>query len=403
MLVKPTTLRTWILAAAAAIALTLLFGGLAIKAAKYINIHVPAKRDILLIAVFMLVITVPMVTSDTFDQEAEQRTETEFPAAVTTAFPSEFEAWYGDHFGLRSTMMELYATLDYLVFDQLILDRVTIGKEHWLFYTPQGNINTIKDFQGTNLLTEEQLAAMAERQLDIYNTLQAKGIQYMLFIPPNKGTIYPELIPDGILKVSETTRMDQVIEYLRQYTDIPIVDVRDALLNAKSEATLYYASDTHWNKYGAFIAYQQLMTAIAQCEAMSDYQSALAPDSLSDYMISKYIREFGDLIDIAQLSPELYKGESIGYTFEPLADQRYTKQEGEGKDFTTIIDDHSLPAALVYRDSFFTAVYAFFANHFSCANYIWADPKLDTIIEDTETTDVDLVIVEIVERFILNY
>ena len=40
------------------------------------------------------------------------------------------------------------------------------------------------------------------------------------------------------------------------------MDVRPALIAAKSSGILYYRTDTHWNDWGAFIAYQQIIAQV---------------------------------------------------------------------------------------------------------------------------------------------
>ncbi|MFN8461674.1 MAG: hypothetical protein U0X93_07900 [Anaerolineales bacterium] len=57
-------------------------------------------------------------------------------------------------------------------------------------------------------------------------------------------------------------KVDQVIAYLRANGKQQVIDLRPALLAAKSERQVYYATDTHWNDYGAYIAYSAIMNEL---------------------------------------------------------------------------------------------------------------------------------------------
>ncbi|MFN8387050.1 MAG: hypothetical protein U0X92_11595 [Anaerolineales bacterium] len=60
--------------------------------------------------------------------------------------------------------------------------------------------------------------------------------------------------------------MDQVIAYLRANGKQQVIDLRPALLTAKSERQVYYATDTHWNDYGAYIAYSAIMNELRKTD-----------------------------------------------------------------------------------------------------------------------------------------
>ena len=74
-----------------------------------------------------------------------------------------------------------------------------------------------------NLFTDEQLKTIADNLMSSKKVLENMGIEFILYIAPNKETIYKKEIPDYYELKSKTTCTDQLIKYLKENTDIRIV------------------------------------------------------------------------------------------------------------------------------------------------------------------------------------
>jgi hypothetical protein len=98
-------------------------------------------------------------------------------------------------------------------------------------------------------------------------------------------------MPEGYTRSKEPSRLDQLLDYLRAHSDIPVVDLRESLLAHKAKEKLYFRSDTHWNPKGAFIGYQRIMEALRYI--LNDPR--LTPRSAADYRSVASIRGGGDL------------------------------------------------------------------------------------------------------------
>lgn len=151
--------------------------------------------------------------------------------------------------GLRLSLVVAYK------FKQSSSDKVVIGNHGWLFY--KGDTNPVEQSMGYwNLFTDEQLKTIADNLMSSKKVLENMGIEFILYIAPNKETIYKKEIPDYYELKSKTTCTDQLIKYLKENTDIRIVYPKAELLQAKSEEPdrlLYHKLDTHWNYAGAYI------------------------------------------------------------------------------------------------------------------------------------------------------
>jgi hypothetical protein len=223
------------------------------------------------------------------------------------------------------------------------------------------------------------------------NWCRKQGADFILVIPPNKETIYPEMYDSGIKKIQKESRLDQLIQYLETNTDIGVVDVREELFSAKSKAQLYYKNDTHWNNYGAFIGYQAIQKQIAKSSLNIETRS------VKSYKIVESNILTGDLVNMMFL--DRYQ-KDLRYDFVPKNKTLYkfvTLTEGIGGKIITELNNKSLPKAVMVRDSFTTSMIPFLSNDFSRIVYDWEGTINYDLIKEERP---DIVIYEMVERSI---
>ena len=261
--------------------------------------------DRVMIGLFFLVIFLPALLSvfpgvRPTAQLTEKRRLAEWPALPTEKkalieYPRQFERYFDDHFPFRTHLIQGHNYLKIKVLNQSDQRYVVKGKEGWLFYTHE---SLLEDFCGRVPFTEERMEAfrlMVEAKRD---WLAKRGIAYVFMIPPNKQTIYPEFMPDNFQNARGRTRMDQLMAYMRAHSDVNIVDLRRVLIDTKSEAPLYFKTDTHWNDRGALIGYGDVMRKIAK---------TLGGDvgkvrTLEDFDVQRRERKGGDLVHMLGLS-----------------------------------------------------------------------------------------------------
>jgi alginate O-acetyltransferase complex protein AlgJ len=285
---------------------------------------------------------------------------------------------------LISSYADLCVTLGNRVFDSAL-----IGKDGWLFYT---GANSMNDYQKTSPFSSQDVEEI-QRKLDgFYDRLTAQGIKLLVVIPPNKNTIYPEYMPDEIAVIGKESRLDQLINYEQQHGKAKILDLRPALKAARSQHQIFYQKDTHWNNYGAFIAYQEIM------KVLQGWFPNIKAHPLSDFRFVLKGKE-GDIASNLVKSTNASENELV---MEPLFQQNYTSRSWlEDKDsrgnLTTWSADSNLPRLLMYRDSFTIALQPFLSDHFSRAVYIFDRPENETYVT---TEKPDVVIIEVTERYL---
>ena len=88
------------------------------------------------------------------------------------AFPSLFNSFYNDHVPFRSQLIELNSILSVELFGDSASDSVVLGKDNWLFYTDE---ESIEDYKGTNLYTQEELDVIRDNCLASKEYLEKRG------------------------------------------------------------------------------------------------------------------------------------------------------------------------------------------------------------------------------------
>ncbi|MDK9706072.1 MAG: hypothetical protein OEL83_03390 [Desulforhopalus sp.] len=197
-------------------------------------------------------------------------------------FLKNFEESYSQSYYFRTELLHYNASIKLGLFHHSPTKKAIIGKEGMFFEghgmrqiegEKVGYIDTISDYLGLSPFTDQELEQWRIVLEERYYWLKEQGISFIFAMAPDKSQIYPEYYPDKInsIKVSrETRRYDQLVNYLKDNSIIPVVDLRKALLDVKEQAAagavpqhmLFYRTDGHWNAYGAFWAYRAIVNQI---------------------------------------------------------------------------------------------------------------------------------------------
>jgi len=212
----------------------------------------------------------------------------EFSLSTIKEFPKKYESYFDDHFGFRNLLVHCYNAA--LVRSAQLFplpvssdQKVIIGKKGWLYYDSKESEGSLPDYLGRAPFSDEKLEQIRLNLESQRDWLKKNGIDFYVLVCPNKQSVYPEFLPDTIIKKKDAvTRLDQVIRYLQRHSDFQLIDVRQSLINGKKIHLTYYKSDTHWNRYGAFLAYQGLMRSMGiEPRPISDFKLSLRSRTLN--------------------------------------------------------------------------------------------------------------------------
>lgn len=271
---------------------------------------------IIFIVIVCLLLVIPVVTfrgSETYSSR-ENRNYTALPkltkedGSFNTNFPTYFDRYYSDHLGFRNNMISIYSNIMVNGFGLSSNDKIVFGKNGWMFYTANDNVDI---GMGKMLLNEAELRLVAENQTAINNYYKSLGKEYYLIFTPSKASVYSEMLP-GNYTVGYTV-IDQVTDYLRKNTDVKVINTKQALIDAKGENDLYLKTDTHWNPIGSYQAYKEIVSQLK-----NDYGIDIGEPTDISFVDSTYKGEFSNLLgDPDLLSPESY--------FDPIWERSATQ------------------------------------------------------------------------------
>ena len=225
--------------------------------------------------------------------------------------------------------------------------------------------------------------------------------ELIIFISPNKATVYPETLPDDVVKrTNGISRLEQMEELFKDSESVTLLTPRDYLIEKKADGTiLYNKTDTHWNELGAYYASEYLLNYMS-----SDFpETKIIP--LDSYVIEKknvaggdLMNSFGIDLSIGQERPGVFvRGykDSV-FTFKkPYAMNFLNEGTQDEQSYST--GKEELPTVVMYRDSFSSNMMMYLADSLESIYFrpMWTyGPELDFI----EQTKPDYVVIEIVER-----
>lgn len=353
------------------------------------------RKKIAWIALFLIIIVAPSVTYFFLEQYVdttnyENRNTASKPIFTLENYkdyPSEFENYYNDNIPYRNLLIGLNNTIDYYLFHQSSSDQVLIGKDGWLFYCNSEDGNPVEQSLGYRSFSDEQLRKIADTLMDSKRVLESRGIEFVLFIAPNKETIYEEKLPDYYERKKAETNTDQLIEYLRENTDLRIVYPKEALLREKQEnpgVFLYQKLDSHWSNAGGYVG------AVCLAEELGVDMPSLEQIALETVPLST-----GDLAQMLNIS---VKDGNIDYNLSGFSNQPVQQEKWDfATEFiyhTSGMDSRNL---FVKRDSFSTALAPYIASRFENSCFMHKDCYNQQQIFDY---DADIFVLETAERYI---
>ncbi len=109
--------------------------------------------------------------------------------------------------------------------------------------------------------TDPQLAQWLTYFRELDSRLAADDRDLVIVVAPAKWELYREQLPEWADELQGQTHLEQ---FLARSGDLPIADVRGAMEAAKSEAPVFSAVNTHWNPWGAYVAWQQTVACAEQ-------------------------------------------------------------------------------------------------------------------------------------------
>ncbi len=275
--------------------------------------------------------------------------------------------------------------------DDLKINLVIQGKEGWFFYAGE---DSIIDSLGVEPFTEEQHANILDKLIKVRNKYTKENRNFILFIPPNKERIYSEYLPDQYKNITGTSRVEELVKYIRKNSDITVIYPKKELLDMKPVHDVYYKSDTHWNMVGGYIGSQSLIKAL---------MGYIPPVSFYDVDKNPFVVG-GDLQKLARI-PDSWINDFyynvLGVT-DVTIDATWPVEDKEQTGQALLVANANNPkdmrSIVIVRDSYIMNMLPEIAPYFSKSTYIHWKEVVNTPKEYFEGSDI--FVIEYVERYL---
>jgi len=327
----------------------------------------------------------PLKTLDEKRKLAERPKES--PWSLTglkhaSAIAQGWEKYFNDRVGLRKLMIGSKSLLTYSLLGVSPSPKVVVGRSdgdrRWLFLDPSVIHDGIgfESSLGLKPYSAVELQNIAARLVQMRDLVRGSGARFVVVICPDKHTVYPEYLPAHLRPAPGTvSRLDQFWAMAAvELKDLPLIDMRPLLRQAKGSMQLYYPSDTHWTWRSGYLAYQAVTEALSAQDpsrpiaALSNLPWALGPPWVGDLVTLMGIPAIGGDVDWHP-----------GFVDDPVK---------HGK-------------LLVIGDSFSGYIRPFLAAHFNEVKFILAAYLIRNVITPQllEAEKPDVVLIESVERY----
>ena len=343
-------------------------------------LKLPVVIERLVIAAFVLAISAPLVATVTTEEPEDAFEENREPAPLPgwphdrdslAAWPAAFTSYFADHFAFRSQLVRWQSRFRVQVLHSSTTPDVILGKDGWLFYGTDG---AAEDYSGSRPFTEIELEAWRDTLQHTQDWLQQQGIGYVFAVAPDKHVIYPEFMPAGVNPGLPHSRAEQLLNHLRTHSTVHGADLRPPVLSARNAGRLFHVTDTHWNDLGAFVAYRQVIERLGNPGG--------PPATFDDFERQQVMRPGLDLASMLGLKGVL---EEEDLRLEPRTPRRArviepVRASRALMDARVVTEQPGTrPRAVIFRDSFGSAMIPYLSEHFSRAVYVWQnefDPDL---------------------------
>lgn len=303
----------------------------------------------------------------------------------------EYEKYYNDHLPFRNQLIKMNSSLDYYVFHRSSNADVIIGKDEWLFYANTADGNPIACYRGENLYSDEELLNIANNLIRTRDYLENRGIEFVLFIAPNKERIYADMMPDYYGEPAENYAALQVVNYLRENTDIRVVYPYNELMETKNSnpsLLLYHKADTHWNQAGAYIGSRALLKELG----------IELPDIDSDQIaITETDNTLCDLADMINLR-ENFIGNENDYIISGYDDHNVENEKWDpSAELVYHCENADSRTLFIYRDTYAKAMSWYLGSQFNESYMIHKNVYSSTMLDEQNP---DIFVYETVERYV---
>ena len=237
--------------------------------------------------------------------------ELSYESYRTTNYQSQSENHLRENFGFREPLIRFYNQFLYDFFRTTYSNEVVVGKDHWFYYTQHVN-----EYYGTEMYrwydsTEEACADFdreARLMWKLRSILKEYGKEFLMFMAPDKGFLYPEHLP---YRKPDTTTVNAREYYSAKFDEyhFPYIEMTKWFLELKEADTLPYSlmpqGGAHWG-FSSVLAADSLFRFMEQLNGQRFPKMKIGPLHESSEQIKYGDRDLENTINLMRVVPHHY-------------------------------------------------------------------------------------------------
>lgn len=307
--------------------------------------------------------------------------------------PEKLDNYCKDHFAFRNYFLFLNSMMRLKVFhESSVPDKVIVGQNGFLFY----NIDDMKDYRRLSKIDTTRDAVVLNKFINNFKWLEKRHCKFYILLPPGKEQIYSEYVPSQY-----TSREGYGYNLLKYYSELflesgllNVINPTDSLLSGRKVQDVYFNTDTHWNFWGGFKAYEAI---ISEMKKSFPDMNAIREEDLE---LKESLSSYGDLSIMLGIN-EMNKRKDVRVLFKDSLNYfNYNYPATIETIFRRNATIGNKRCKLIYfGDSFAYSLMPFLNKHFDESIYLRHYNLIPSLIESEKP---DVVIFEPVEWSLFN-
>lgn len=204
------------------------------------------------------------------------------------SFQSDYDEYLMQNFGFREPLLRFYNQYLWSLFGKENIDHIVPGKEGWIFYK-----HHIDDYYGQEMYRWQNNTDAAidryEREISLMKKLRGVlkeyGIEFLMFVAPDKAFIYPEYLPE---QEFDTTTINARKYYVERFVEegFPHIDMTEMFIKMKdtTDYLLMPSKGAHWNN-----------TCVYGVDTLLRLMETLKNDKLAEFKYGEIIPSYRHL------------------------------------------------------------------------------------------------------------
>jgi hypothetical protein len=276
-----------------------------------------------------------------------------------------------ENIGMRNILVRTYNQVDFSLFSVPHATKVVVGKDNYLYGSHYIYSYLGQDFIGKKFIDENTRKIRTLQDL----LWETRKIRLLVIFAPEKGSFYPEYIPDYLLKKKkEITNYQYSIKKCEE-NGVNFIDFNRwfRMIKDTSKNVLYSKTGIHWSVYGAVIA----------------------ADSMRNYLSAKFGLPMPEIVrdGLEKTNVARSTDDDINQTLNLICDIPQPELSYLKYHFTDIPGEKK-PGALFIGDSFYWTIYnaGMIENLFWNSEFWYYDKEVypESNTEATSTFKIDI-------------